>query len=513
MNRRELLRTGIGAGLLGSLVGCGRVARRETIALGETPVGRPTAPSAWQPPAVLATDSADGHRRRLQNIAVCERGIRKCLKTHAVASYLPGQCVYNLGEYPCRKIWDPDEWDERELDRLREHGIRLLHVHEEWNDVLRLFGQDKFTPANPAGFRRFLDMVHARGMKLLVYFSSGFFDKRDPDFRPEWTADKLLDEIYWRYARCSPASAGWRAYLLPRLVRLLNEYPVDGIYNDLGYPLLSMPDRKPTGDEVLAFPERPDHDGALADLLGLMYAEVHRRGGCVKLHYGGVRRPMTDAKVYDYLWVGEGVAQEEKLREATKDYPPYVVPFLDMSRAAIEREDDLYLNTVPYMQFPVLLAGRPFTGERAAIPGIDYSDEKTCFWTRHCRAIWKRYQEHPEGPHSYGWWDSSPGRPEARPTHARWLKRYLPLVEEGTRAYLEISDSDLLATSPPQGVVVSAFANRDLHLVLANFGKSRAEVATRDKYVAGDQPDGASRKDWRIEPRSLLILRRKEKRA
>ncbi len=213
MNRRELLRTGVGAGLLGSLAGCGRAASRETIAFGGAPAGRPIAPSTWQPPPVLATDSADDHRRRLQNIAVCERGIRKCLKNHTLTSYLPGQCVYNLGEYPCRKIWDPDEWDERELDRLREHGIRLLHVHEEWNDALRLFGQDKFTPANPAGFRRFLDMVHARGIKLLVYFSSGFFDRRDPDFRPEWTADKSLDEIYWRYARCSPASAGWRKQL------------------------------------------------------------------------------------------------------------------------------------------------------------------------------------------------------------------------------------------------------------------------------------------------------------
>ena len=32
--------------------------------------------------------------------------------------YLPAQCCYNLGEYPCLKPWDPDEWDERELDRL-----------------------------------------------------------------------------------------------------------------------------------------------------------------------------------------------------------------------------------------------------------------------------------------------------------------------------------------------------------------------------------------------------------
>ena len=119
--------------------------------------------------------------------------------------------------------------------------------------------------------------------------------------------------------------------------------------------------------------------------------------------------------------MGEGGRSGDQLREAAKNHPPYVVPCLDMSRAKIDSEDELYLHAIPYMQFPLLLAGRPFTGERAVIPGIKYPPEEKCFWTRHCRAIWRHYQDHPEGPHSYGWWDSVPGRPEARPTHARWL--------------------------------------------------------------------------------------------
>ncbi len=41
--------------------------------------------------------------------------------------------------------------------------------------------------------------------------------------------------------------------------------------------------------------------------------------------------------------------------------------------------------------------------------------------------------------------DSVPGRAETRPAHARWLKRYLPLVEEETWAWLEIGQSDLFA--------------------------------------------------------------------
>jgi hypothetical protein len=498
MKRREFLQTGIGAGLLGVAGPAGSAS------------GGPAADkqqSARATPAVLNTYSAEDHRRRLKNIAVCERGIRRCMRRHLITDYLPGQCVYNVGEYPCRKPWDPDEWDEKELDSLRDQGIRLIQVHEEWNDSQRLFGQTKLTALNPAGFRRFVDMVHARGMKLIVYVSSGFFDRRDPDFRPEWARQQDLVEMYWRYARCSPASPGWRAYLLPRLMRILDEYGVDGFYNDLGYVPLANNPQPPAKDEILAFEERPDREGALGDLLALIYAEVKRRGGIVKVHHSGASCPHTDVKVYDYLWVGEGITQADGFREAVKNHAPYVVPCLDMSRARINSEDELYLSAIPYMQFPLLLAGRPFTGERASIPGIEYPPEEKCFWTRHNRQIWKYYQAHPNGPFSYGWWDSVPGRPEARPTHARWLKRYLPLVEEGTRAYLEIADSDLFASPLPAGVVASAFANRELSLVLANYDHGEAECATRDLCVDLADPSAPPKRGWKLPPRSLTIIR------
>jgi hypothetical protein len=383
-------------------------------------------------------------------------------------------------------------------------------VHEEWTDSQRLFGSHKLAPLNPAGLRRFVDMVHNRGMKLIVYVSSGYFERNDPDFRPEWTQanDHPLVEIYFRYAHCCPASPGWRAYFLGHLARILDDYGVDGVYNDLGYRQPPGLSGEPTGDQVLAFEESPAHDGALADLLALIYAEVKRRGGIVKVHRGGTSCPQTELKIYDYLWVGEGAREGDRFREAVKNHRPYVVPCLDMSRAKVANEDELYLHAIPYMQFPLLLAGRPFTGERAVIPGIKYPPEERCFWTRHCRSIWKHHQAHPNGPHSYGWWDSVPGRPEARPTHARWLGQYLPMVEEGTWAWLQISDSDLLAEPPPKGVVASVFANRHVHLVLANYGDSPVEVATTAGYAPPDAPPSAPRNRFKLEGRSLQILRR-----
>lgn len=452
------------------------------------------------------------HRRRLLNIGVCQRAVRKCLRKHLITSYLPGQCCYNLGEYPCRAPWSPDEWDEAELDRLQEHGIRLIQLHEEWNDSQRLYGAHKFAPLNPAGYRRFVDMVHRRGMKLMVYASSGFFEKTDPDFRAEWTPadDRPLVEFCYHYAHCSPASPGWRAYYLGHLRRILDDYGVDGIYNDLGYRQPPPLAGRPAGDQVLAFEETAANDGALGDLLTLIYAEVHRRGGVVKVHRGGALGLNTELKAYDYLWVGEGGDQPDQFRAEIKNHPPYVVPCLDMSRAIIANEDELYLHAIPYMQFPLLLAGRPFTGERALIPGIAYPPEEKCFWTRHCRAIWKHYQAHPKGPHSYGWWDSVPGRPEARPAHARWLKRYLPLVAEGTWAWLEIVESDLFRKPLPKDVVASIFANRALYLVLANYAKTPVEIATSNAYVDVADSAAGSKTRWHLGERSLRILRRDE---
>lgn len=459
----------------------------------------------------LTAYTADDHRRRLENIAICERGIATCLRKHLITSYLPGQAYYNLGEYPSRKPWQPSEYDDAELDRLRDHGIELIQVWLDWCDELRLFGGDKFNAPNPDTFRQFIDKVHTRGMKIIPYTSAGYFERRDPELRPEWSRNEKQDlrELCWDWARCSYASPGWRAYLLPRLARMMDEYGVDGLYNDMGYGQgVAANKMPPTKDEVLAFEETEDEDGYLTDMLGLIYDMVKRRGGIVKLHRSGTQCPKTSLKVYDYLWVGEGGRNGDRLREAVKDHPPYVVPCLDMSKASIENEDELYLHAIPYMQFPFLSAGRPFTGERAAIPGITYTLGRKDHWSQHYLAIHEHYKAHPDGPYSYSQWDSAVPRPAARPAHERWLKQYLPMVEESTWAWLELGESSLFAAPLPNNVVASAFANRELYVALANYGVNPVEVATTDDYVPIDKPTEPGTRIWRLDGRSLRILRR-----
>jgi hypothetical protein len=501
VDRRTFLKSGAGAAVTGSLAGPATTAAAVDTRLASAPISRP---------CLLRDYTADDHRQRLRNIAIGTGAIRSCMRTHLVTDYLPGQCCYNLGEYPSTKPWVVDEYDEAELDRLRDEGIQVLQVFDDWNDSLRLFGGDKYSAVNPEGYHRFIELAHARGMKVLTYTSPCFIQRTDPDFKQEWSREgDFLEVGYWNMARCSPASPGWRAFVLQKYAQIMDEYGTDGLYVDGGY-LANRHALKGTfpvaADEIVAFEETPDHDGAFADLLALIYAEVKHRGGILKLHVNAAEAPMARGlKTYDYLWVGEGVTQADPLREAVKNYDPYIVPCLDMGFTTLETEDEPYLHSIPYLQFPVSMGGRIFTGERGFIPGIAYRDD---FWMQRCRDAWKQYQEDPSKLHTYSAWDAVPGNPNTRVVHSRWLKRYLPMVEEGTRAWLEIGDSALFAAPLPEGVVASAFANRQFHLALANYGRSPANIALNEAFTAED--GSAPAREWTIPARALLLLRTPE---
>jgi len=501
MDRRRFFKTGAQAAAAGAAISV----PLSPIRAAESPLARAAA-GASRAPVILVGYTAEDHRRRLANVGICTRRIRSCMRKHLIADYLPAQCVYNMGEYPSRKPWEPEEYDEQELDRLKAHGIQLIHVMDEWNDRYGLFGGNKLTAVNPQGFRRFVEMVHRRGMKILAYASSGYFTGSDPDYRKEWSRPGDGLGGWWDLTRCSPASPGWRAYFLPRMVQILEDYELDGLYNDWGYvPNAEKRIKEPAQDEVAAFEETPQYDGAMTDLLALIYSEVKRRGGIYKMHADRTNEPQTGGlKVYDYLWVGENVANADGLRQATQNHTPYVVPCIEGTSAKVEGAGDHFLHSIPYMQFPLLQGGRPMTGERSVIPiprlpGVECKG----FY----RKAWEYHQAHPNGPYIYGGWDPIPPDPETRPAHARWLKQYLPLVEDGTWAFLEIADSDLFAAPLPRECVASAFANRELYLLLANYGHSPQQIDTADAYVPADAPAAAPAREWRLPKRSLRILR------
>lgn len=464
--------------------------------------------SGYVPAQIMSSFTAADHRRRLLNIATCERDIRACLQKHLITEYIPGQVAYEAGEYPNRRPYPlGDEYDERVLDGLRDDGIRLIHIMEEWNDLLRLFGGTKFTAVNPNGLRRFIDMAHRRGIKVLLYASTGYMQYGDPDLQDDWVTglpNDVLRLAWWKLVRCSPASPGWRAYLLPRVLRILDDYGPDGLYNDWGYRNMATNPYPPAKDQVLAFQEKADHDAALEDLVSIIYSEVKRRGGIYKMHCDGNNRPQFQAQLYDYLWVGEGVSNIDQTRLTTRGYPPYLVPCFDFGSGSVP-ENEQYVQTIPYMQFPLRMAGRPYTGEKVTVPGVQYHEDE--FFHR-LQKIWKYTQEHPNGPFMYGQWDVFPPRPNRGEIHARWLRQYLPLVQEGTRAYIEISDSDLFIGRLPANMVATVYANTEIYLVLANYGERDLSLTTASPFIVASDDRSSPTSAWTVQARSLKILRR-----
>ena len=118
MDRRQFFQTGAKAAVAGAAVSL----PVNTVQAADAPAARPAA-GTFKTPAILVSYTSEDHRRRLANAGICTQKIRKCLRKHLITDYLPAQCVYNMGEYPSRTPWEPGEYDEQELDRLKDHGI------------------------------------------------------------------------------------------------------------------------------------------------------------------------------------------------------------------------------------------------------------------------------------------------------------------------------------------------------------------------------------------------------
>lgn len=446
--------------------------------------------------------TSEDHRQRLQNFADMHAMLGD-MPWQAVRDYIPGQVVYNLSEYPVATPLGPNEYDEELLGRFASEGVGLIQIHEDWNDSQRVLGADKFSSPDPEGLQRFVDLVHSLGMRIIPYISTGYFDVKDPDFQDSWHDPQRgrLIELYFDYAHCSPSSPEWRAYLLPRLEQVLDQYGFDGLYNDMGYA------RHLDGQPLLDGQVRPapHTHAAMEDLLSLVYEMVKQRGGIVKCH--GCPPECTERmRVYDYLWVGEAVKSLEKLRDDSRNLQPYLSPCPDMSRAEVVDEHELYLYTIPYLQFPLRVDGRPVTGERASAPGVAYPPEEKCFWTRHMRAIRKFYLEHPEGPYNYGWWDSSPGRPQARDLWFDHLRLYRPMVENQSRAWVEVGQTPLFKWRLPEKVTATFYVNTETYLVLANFGDQAAIVDSAWEWENRRTGERASK--ITLQSRQLAFLKR-----
>ncbi|MBE6637574.1 MAG: hypothetical protein E7618_07225 [Ruminococcaceae bacterium] len=397
-------------------------------------------------------------RARIENINNAEAGNRTYLRRVRIQDYLSGQAIYGLGDYPAKVSAKPTDYDRALIKKLAECGVDLIQVHEEWNDACRLYGGDKYNAVDKEGMKEFVQLCHEHGIKIIAYVSSGYFHKPDPDFREEFASpdDSRLSMNYMDYHHNNQDSPEWRAYVIPRTLNVMDEYGFDGIFNDSYFCQRENP-----VDETL--PDGQRYLPAAEDLLCQIYSEVKKRGGIYKLHAGGNWAPPCKDRVYDYLWIGEGL--RELQTGAGKHYAPYIVPCYDRHYYWDRSSEDYFAHTIPYLQFPLLKIGRPIMGNNVDLPNVTYygGDEQDFY-----RAVGEYMKDHPDGPYVYSLWSSIPDDPTELDVWTKYMKLYKPMVTENSIAYIELKECDAIRSPLPETTIASMFVNENTYLVVSN---------------------------------------------
>jgi len=432
---------------------------------------------------------------RIKNIDYAESANAAYLRRIRIRDYLSGQAIYNLGDYPHRISAEPTDYDRELIKKMAQSGVRLIQLHEEWNDPLRLHGADKFNAPDREGMKHFVELCHSCGIKIIAYASSGYFQVTDPDWRTDFSfTNRHWDFNCYSYTKGSHGSAFWRDYVIPRTLAVMDNYGFDGIYNDWGYD--NWDAVKMNGDCSIS---RDSYDPQAEDMLAQIYSEVKRRGGIYKLHCDRNNAPPCRDKVYDYLWIGECVTGASC--GIGKDYEPYVVPCLDLRYTEGMTHERYYAYTVPFMQFPLMKTGRPIMGKNVDLPGITYygGDEQ-----RFYRSVGEYMDKHPDGPYVYSLWSGIPDDPDEFDTWAKYYALYAPMVSENSLAYIELRDCKAIKSAVPDRVYASMFVNEDMYLVVSNLSGEPYELVLDGMWK--DRVSGRVSDRFMIDKEQLMFL-------
>ena len=430
-------------------------------------------------------------QNRINNIRAAEQGNKQYCRRIRIHDYLAGQAIYNLGDYPARISAAPTDYDRELIPRLAASGVKLIQVHEDWNDAVRLYGADKFNAVDRQGMKDFVALCHSHGIKVIAYVSSGYFQETDPDFREEFTASsEALGMNYFKYRKGNHGNAAWRDYIIPKTIYVMEEYGFDGIFNDWGYDAYSVQGGI------------PEYDADLEDLLSILYSEVKKRGGIYKMHCDRNNQPPCRDKVYDYLWIGEWV--ENSPVGTGKDYVPYVVPCQDRHRSDAEHLESYLAKTIPFLQFPLLKTGRPIRGKNVDLPNVTYygGDEQNFY-----RQVGEYMDEHPNGPFVYSLWSSIPDDTDEFEIWTKYFKLYEPMVTENSLVYIDLRECEEICSTLPQEVSASMFVNEGMYLAVTNQGTAPYELKLQSNWQ--DRITGQITDTFLIAPGQLLMLAKK----
>lgn len=445
------------------------------------------------------------HRARIANINSAEAGNKKYFRRHRVRDYLPGQAVYNLGDYPYPFKIEPTEYDYNMLKKLAENGVKMIQLHEEWNDAVWQYGVGKYESHDPVGMKHFVELCHHFGIKILPYISTGYIHEFGPDFREDFThsVHLCMGGLAHKYRRCSAGKAEWREFILPKTFDILDKYGFDGIYNDWGLQSSYTVNGNRPYREGLG-----EYDPEMEDLLSLIYTEVKKRGGIYKLHCdGNTKAPCVD-KVYDYLWIGEN--QNSTTLGVGKDFGDYIVPCQDKVTLNLENPDYYFASVIPFMQFPLLTSscGRPFLGKRKDADCPMYGREDPKYNREYlfdCK-VDNYMKEHPNGPFVYSLWSAVPDDTTEFDRWSKYLALYSPMVEDDSVVYMELRECDEILSSIPDKVIASMFVNEEKYLVVSNLDDQDYTVTLRDAWC--DRVSGNVAREFVVKPGKILFLKK-----
>ncbi len=444
------------------------------------------------------------HRARINNINTAEADNHRYYRRHRVHDYLPGQVTYHLGDPLTSFSMAPTDYDIAQLTELAESGTGLVQVHEEWNDPLRILGADKYSSPDPEGMKKFIDLCHSLGLKIIPYVSTGYFHEYDPDFRQEFVRANCycMNGMAWKYIQCWAGSEYWRDYILPRTFHAMDEYGFDGIYNDAGYDGWSLAWRKAVaeGKEKPEFPYDPE----LEDLLSTIYGEIKARGGIYKVHANKNDCPPCKDRIYDYLWIGEGT--DDLAPGIGKEYLDYVIPCPDFFKDIGGSAELHFARFIPFMQFPLLTRGRPVLGKSVDVD-LPFYGERT---PRSVYAFYSRVKDymkdHPNGPYVYSEWSSIPDDPQYYVLWRKYLALYKPMVEENSLVYIELRDCAEILSPLPENISASMFVNEEKYLVVSNLTGESYTLELRDNWINRESKEQA--KTFIVPTGSLIFLKK-----
>lgn len=423
---------------------------------------------------VLYNFTREDHEKRLTNIMNAEKAVESFSKKELIFNYEPGQYIYH-SDRP-----DDPQKDEELFRKLKDAGASYIYTWSVWADLEnRWNGRHMFSPKDSENTKKFIELAHRCGLKVFPYTSTNFFNRDSELFDPDWAYDEKFDlripmddGTILRLAHCSPTSPGWRAQLLSHYKTLLDEFDYDGIYIDSGYirrcdyigsngyyepyPVLVK-------DEIPAFREDAEHDGGMEDLISIIRAEVKRRGKNLSVFKEGTDCFRSEADLFDYMLAGECATDIDFVRERVKNYKHVV---LDFSPTQKIEETEYYLNTIPFLHFP-LLKTYPITVDdktRTIIPDMDVS--------------------------------------------ITWLKLFREMTTDGTYFYMETKCPKLVQCASEE-VTCSLYVNRETYLVLANYSHDAQQVSLKQacKDVTPNTEETVLPKEFDLKGREIKILK------